>query len=54
MASVFWDARGVIISDRLQKGKKTNGEYYTNLLQRLSDEIKKKRPHLAQNKMLFP
>jgi len=27
--------------------------YYANLLQRLSDEIKKKRPHLAKKKVLF-
>ncbi|XP_023241076.1 histone-lysine N-methyltransferase SETMAR-like isoform X2 [Centruroides sculpturatus] len=42
MASVFWVAP-----------KKINGKYYANLLQRLSDEIKKKRPHLAKKKMLF-
>ena len=48
MASVFWDARGIIFIDYLQKGKKINGEYYANLLQRLSDGIKIKRPHLAK------
>jgi histone-lysine N-methyltransferase SETMAR len=53
MASVFWDARGIIFIDYLQKGKTINGEYYANLLQRLSDEIKKKRPHLAKKKILF-
>lgn len=53
MASVFWDARGIIFIDYLQKGKTINGEYYANLLQRLSDEIKKKRPHLAKKKVLF-
>jgi histone-lysine N-methyltransferase SETMAR len=51
MASVFWDARGVIFIDYLQKGKSINGVYYANLLQRLSDEIKKKQPHLAKKKV---
>ena len=38
----FMDARGIIFIDCLQKGKAINAEYYANLLQRLSDEIKKK------------
>ena len=53
MASVFWDARGIIFIDYLQKGRTINGEYYANLLQRLDDEIKEKRPHLAKKKVLF-
>ena len=51
MASVFWDACGIIFIDYLLKGKTINGEYYANLLQRLSDEIKKKGPHLAKKKV---
>ena len=31
--------------------KAINGEYHANLLQRLSDKIKKKRLYLAKNKM---
>lgn len=53
MATVFWDARGIIFIDYLQKGKTINGEYYAALLQRLSEEIKTKRPHLAKKKVLF-
>ena len=54
MASVFWDARGIIfIFDYLHKGRTINGKYYANLLQRLGNEIKEKRPHLAKKKMLF-
>ncbi|XP_014467559.1 PREDICTED: histone-lysine N-methyltransferase SETMAR-like, partial [Dinoponera quadriceps] len=34
-------------------GKTINGEYYANLLQRLNEEIKQKRPHLAKKKVLF-
>ena len=33
MATVFWDAHGIILIDYLKKEKKTmNGEYYGNLL----------------------
>ena len=53
MATVFWDARGVIHIDYLQKGRTINGEYYTNLLDRFNEDLKKKRPHLAKKKVLF-
>jgi len=53
MATVFWDTRGTIFIDYLQKSKIINGEYYANLLQRLSDEVKRKRPHLAKKKSCF-
>ena len=53
MATVFWDARGIIFIDYLQKGKTVNGEYYANLLSQFDEELKKKRPHLAKKKVLF-
>ena len=53
MATIFWDARGIIQIDYLQKGRTINGEYYASLLDRLSEEIKKKRPHFAKKKVLF-
>lgn len=53
MATVFWDARGIIFIDFLEKGRTITGLYYTALLDRLSSEIKKKRPHLAKKKVLF-
>ena len=53
MASVFWDCRGIIFIDYLQKGKTINGEYYANLLHQLSEKISEKRPHLAKKKILF-
>ena len=31
ISSVFWDARGIIFIDYLQKVKKINSEYYANL-----------------------
>ncbi|XP_020282790.1 histone-lysine N-methyltransferase SETMAR-like [Pseudomyrmex gracilis] len=53
IATVFWDARGIIFVDYFEKGKIITGEYYANLLQRLSDEIEAKRPDLATNEVLF-
>ncbi|XP_011251320.1 histone-lysine N-methyltransferase SETMAR-like [Camponotus floridanus] len=53
MATVFWNARGIIHIDYLQKGKTINGEYYANLLDRFNDVLKEKRPHLAKKKVLF-
>ena len=53
MASVSWDARGITFIDYLQKGKTINDEYCANFLQRLSDEMKKKRPYRAEKEVLF-
>lgn len=53
MASVFWDAHGIIFIDYLQKGQTINSEYYIALLERLKVEIARKRPHLSKKKVLF-
>ena len=53
MASVFWDAHGILFIDYLEKGKTINSEYHMALLDRLSTEIKKKRPHMERKKVLF-
>ena len=50
---VFWDVRAIILIDYLQNGKTIYGEYYANLLERLTDEFKKKRPYFAKKKVLF-
>ena len=52
MASVFWDAHGTLFIDYLKKDKIINNDYYMALLDRLSAEIKKKRPHMKR-KVLF-
>ena len=52
MASIFWDAHGVIVIDYLDKGRTITGAYYVALLDRLVDQIRKKRPHLKK-KILF-
>lgn len=53
MATVFWDARGIIYIDYLEKGKTITGQYYAELLQRLKHEVQIKWPHLAKKKILF-
>ena len=53
MASVFWDAKGIVLIDYLQKGKTINGEYYGNLLRQLRKAIKSKRPGKLKKVSLF-
>lgn len=53
MASVFWDAKGILMIDYLPKGKTINGEYYANLLDQLRQNIHQKRPGLARKKIIF-
>ena len=54
MASVFWDAYGVIFIDHLEKEMTVTDACYAASLNRLVDEIRKKRPHLNKKKILFP
>ena len=53
MASVFWNAHGILFIDYFKKGKTINRDYYVALLNRFSAEIKKKRPHMQKKKVLF-
>lgn len=53
MATVFGDSQGIIFIDYLKKGKTITGAYYASLLQRLSEEIKEKHPHLKKKKILL-
>ncbi|GIY11584.1 mariner transposase [Caerostris darwini] len=46
MASVFWEAKGIMLSDYLAKGKTITSEYYSNLLYQLDAKIREKRPGL--------
>ena len=50
MASVFWDAHGILFIDYFEKGKTNNSDCYMALLDRLSAEIKKKRSHMQKKK----
>ena len=46
MASVFLDAHGILFIDYLKKDKTIHSDYYMALLDWLSAEVKKKRPHM--------
>ena len=43
MATVFWDAKGVIMLDFLPKRSTLTGVYYANLLDQLRTAIREKR-----------
>lgn len=53
MASVFWDAKGILLVDYLAKGKTVTGQYYTTLLDMLKSIISKKQPGMTKKKVLF-
>ena len=42
LASVFWDAKGILFVDYLQIGKTINSDYYWNLLGQLDAKIREK------------
>ena len=53
LASVFWDAQGILFIDYVEKGRTINSEYYIALLVRLKKEIAKKWPQIKKKKTLF-
>ena len=53
MLPVFWDAKGILLIDYLQKGKTINSEYYCSLLDQLDEKIREKRPGLQHKKIIF-
>jgi histone-lysine N-methyltransferase SETMAR len=53
VASVVWDAEGILFIDYLEKGKTITGEYYSNLLTRLDEKIHEKRLGLQKKKSSF-
>ena len=53
MATVFWDAHGIILIANLQKGQTITGKYYATLLSRLHEKLRTERPKLAPKKILF-
>jgi hypothetical protein len=52
MASVFWDAEGILFNDYFEKGKTITEEYYSNILNRLDERICEKRPGLQKKKII--
>ena len=53
MASVFWDSKGVIMADYLEKGQTISSDYYCILLRYFREDIKIKRPGMFRRKVLF-
>lgn len=53
MASVFWDAKGILLVDYLEKGRTINADYYCGLLDKLRTAIDEKRPRTQRKKILF-
>lgn len=53
MATIFWDADGIILIDYLHKGQTINGEYYAALINKLREEIKNKRRGKLQAGVIF-
>ena len=50
LASVFWDAQGILFIDFLEKGRTINSEYYIVLLVCLNEEIAKKQQQMKKKK----
>ncbi|GFO48765.1 histone-lysine N-methyltransferase SETMAR [Plakobranchus ocellatus] len=48
MATVFWDAKGVILLDILPQGQCINAARYCSTLDRLKEAIRRKRPGLLK------
>ncbi|GFS06650.1 histone-lysine N-methyltransferase SETMAR [Elysia marginata] len=53
MATVFWDAKGVILSDILPQSQCTIAAQYCSTLDRLRDAICHKRPGLLRKGVVF-
>lgn len=53
MLTVFWDERGVLLTDYLQAGTSITGRYYSNLLTKLRSEIKNKRKGMLTKGVLL-
>lgn len=53
MATIFWDCKGILLIDYLEKGKTVTGEYYANVLKQLREAIKEKRRGKLASKVLL-
>ena len=53
LASVFWDAQGILFIDYLEKGRTIHSKYYIALVACLKEEITKKQPQMKKKKVLF-
>jgi [histone H3]-lysine36 N-dimethyltransferase SETMAR len=53
MATVFWDATGILLIDYLPHGQTITGQYYAALIARLRDTIKDKRRGMLRRGVLL-
>ena len=53
MASIFWDAKGVLLVDFLETDQAINGVYYAQLLQQLKKQLKLKRREKLSKGVIF-
>jgi hypothetical protein len=45
MATVFWDAEGVILVDIMPRGQTINSDLYTKTLKNFQKRLRRVRPH---------
>ena len=53
MATVFWDAKGILLVDFLENKRTINADYYTRVLRKLAKIIAEKRPGKLHRRVLF-
>ena len=53
MATVFWDAKGVLLIEYMPRGSTINGEAYGNTIKNLKTALEEKRPHSYPQKNLL-
>lgn len=53
LASVFWDADGILLIDYLEHGRTINADYYIALLDRLDTILREKRKRTQRKNILF-
>uniref|UniRef100_A0A5S6Q7A8 Tc1-like transposase DDE domain-containing protein n=1 Tax=Trichuris muris TaxID=70415 RepID=A0A5S6Q7A8_TRIMR len=53
LATIFWDADGILLIDYMQHGATITGTYYANLLHQLRDAIKEKSRGKLSRKVLL-
>jgi len=53
MATVFWDAEGILLVDFLESKKTITSAYYECVLRKLSKKISEKRPGKLHQRVLF-
>ncbi|KFD59075.1 hypothetical protein M513_00238 [Trichuris suis] len=53
LATIFWDAEGILLINYMEDGGTVTGKYYANLLLQLREEIKEKRRRKLSRKVLL-